>query len=359
MAHGRVGEPDPEDARGLEINPLLSGISDNLDDVPVYRLTHAIREDISNAVDTTLTWEQLKSPQLNSFLIRPLLNKCRDRSSRAIIFCLLTNCAQYLKEAEEDTARAGVNSTRAMACELLACKSLKEFSPRELIDVLTFDFWPLQGNPCLGGQIVSRSQRISALELAIKGVCKKFLASPLVVQVLENIWKGNIVFYGASDKDAQLLPHKMRKAATTYDAREASIFKLSRLRVPRYRHWMQTISFAILLGLVIAVLIERSKKIMPLEIIMIVYAIGFMLEEVVGLNDTGSSLFLSNLWNSFDMLTLLFFVAFFVLRIWGLLYWQGTDMEYFAYDLLAVNTVFLTPRLFSALGPSRLTMLSS
>ncbi|CCX35432.1 putative Cation channel family transporter [Taphrina deformans PYCC 5710] len=353
MLLGELHEADSDHARDLEINPLLDGKSGNMDDIAVYTVTHALRGSVSSAVDTSLTWEQLKSPQLNSFLVRPLLNKCREMGSRAIIFCLLTNCTQFLKEAEEDTARAGVNNTRAMTCELLACKFLKEFSPRELIDVLTFDFWPLKGHREHANDVIARSQRISALEVAIKGVCKKFLASPLVVQVLENIWKGNIVFYGASDKDAQLLPHKMRKAASTYDAREASIFKLSRLRVPRYRHWMQTISFAILLGLVIAVLIERSITIMPLEIIMIVYAIGFMLEEVVGLNDTGSSLFLSNLWNSFDMLTLLFFIAFFVLRIWGLLYWQGTDMQYFAYDLLAVNTVFLTPRLFSALDHTR------
>lgn len=343
--------PDDSDHfRENERDLLMAVTSDNLDEVPVYTLTHSIREDIRSAVDTSLTWEQLRSPQLNSFLVRPLLDKCLKRKSRAVIFCLLTNCAQYLKEASENTARAGVNNTRAMTCELLACKCLKEFTPRELIDVLTFDFWPLMGDPRLIDRVPTRSQRISALELAIKGMCKKFLASPLVVQILENIWKGNIVFYGASDKDAQLLPHRMRKAATTYDAREASIFKLSRLRVPRYRHWMQTISFAILLGLVIAVLLERNIMIKPLEIVMVVYAVGFMLDEIVGLNDTGSSLFLSNLWNSFDMLTLLFFIGFFVLRIWGLLFWQDTDMKYFAYDLLAVNTVFLTPRLFSALG---------
>ena len=184
-----LGDPelDASDARDMETSPLLRVSNDNLDDVPVYRLTHAIREDINAVVDTTLTWEQLKSPQLNSFLIRPLMQKCHSRNSRAIIFCLLTNCAQYLKEAEEDAARAGVSSTRALTCELLACKSLKEFSPRELIDVLTFDFWPLQGDPRLTDRVPTRSQRISALELAIKGMCKKFLASPLVVQVLENV----------------------------------------------------------------------------------------------------------------------------------------------------------------------------
>ena len=34
-----------------------------------------------------------------------------------------------------------------------------------------------------------------------------------------------------------------------YNVKEASVFKLSRLRVPRYRHFMQTVSFAIVLSI--------------------------------------------------------------------------------------------------------------
>ena len=39
--------------------------------------------------------------------------------------------------------------------------------------------------------------------------------------------------------------HHTRKTASLYNVREASVFKLSRLRVPRYKHFMQTMSFAI------------------------------------------------------------------------------------------------------------------
>jgi len=54
------------------------------------------------------------------------------------------------------------------------------------------------------------------------------------------------VFYSSTDKgyDAVSL-HHTRKTASLYNVKEASIFKLSRLRVPRYRHFMQTVSFAI------------------------------------------------------------------------------------------------------------------
>jgi hypothetical protein len=41
--------------------------------------------------------------------------------------------------------------------------------------------------------------------------------------------------------------HHTRKTASLYNVREASVFKLSRLRVPRYKHFMQTMSFAIVI----------------------------------------------------------------------------------------------------------------
>jgi hypothetical protein len=64
----------------------------------------------------------------------------------------------------------------------------------EQIDVLTFGFWPLRGDTsgCVNYS-AARAERMSAIELAIRAESKKFLSSPLVVQILENIWSGKIV----------------------------------------------------------------------------------------------------------------------------------------------------------------------
>jgi hypothetical protein len=57
------------------------------------------------------------------------------------------------------------------------------------------------------------------------------------------------VFHSAYDRmyksGDQALP--FRRRAVIYDASNASLFKLSRLRVPRYRHLFSTVSLAILL----------------------------------------------------------------------------------------------------------------
>ena len=204
---------------------------------------------------------------------------------------------------------------------------LKEFSTRELIDALSYDFDPLQGlTPPTTGTITpaasaprsgSRAARISTVEIAIRAQAKKFLAHPLVVQQLEAIWAGTIVFHSAADNfhrkpalkqftqtrgygtfSAEVSPgrgpsqrpqsgkiettqnyaeHIVRRSVTLYDPHDASLFKLSRLRVPRYRQLFSTCSFAVMLGLFLAVLLQKSLDITALEVVFWFWSAGFML----------------------------------------------------------------------------------
>lgn len=47
--------------------PLFS--ESHLDSLPVYSLTHAIRIIVQTRTETTLTWDQLRSPQVSQFLV--------------------------------------------------------------------------------------------------------------------------------------------------------------------------------------------------------------------------------------------------------------------------------------------------
>jgi hypothetical protein len=72
---GRLGEAsqymaalgllyDDEAFLGTEFDPLVTESTFNaLDQVPVYPLVLSVREDVVSCVDTTCTYEQLKSPQ--------------------------------------------------------------------------------------------------------------------------------------------------------------------------------------------------------------------------------------------------------------------------------------------------------
>ncbi|KAL9607743.1 MAG: hypothetical protein Q9167_007373 [Letrouitia subvulpina] len=301
---------------------------------------------------------------------------------------------------DEDEDEDGVEETSPL---------LPIFSAAHL-DALAYDFYPLQGLPTSSSgnatprpnwdrAPLSRPQtrvaRVSTLEIAIRAQSKRFLAHPLVVQQLEAIWAGTVVFHSAADNlhrppekvipnqnrgygaagarhptlqasPGRLQPAKqrdhcepvtvsVRRTVTLYDPKDASLFKLSRLRVPRYRQFLSTCSFAILLGLYLAVLIERSLTITPLEVIFWFWSAGFMLDEIVGFNEQGFSLYIMSFWNAFDLGILLLLICYYGMRLYGILMpavrkHQTADR---AYDLLAANAVLLFPRLFSVLDHSR------
>jgi len=148
----------------------------------------------------------------------------------------------------------------------------------------------------------------------------------------------------------------MRRTVTLYDPHEASLFKLSRLRVPRYRNLFSTISFGIMLGLFLAVLAEKSDDITGLEVLFWFWSAGYMLDELVGFSEQGFGLYIMSVWNAFDLGILLMFMVYYVLRLYGILMPDVSSrhsVAAMAYDVLGSTAVLLFPRLFSALDHYR------
>lgn len=362
----------------------------------MYSIVHSIRIIVQTRTETTLTWDQLRSPQVSQFLVKPMQQQIRTQHfSRATIYALMANCLQFEKEGQLYPGNSGVSSTRAKVCELLAIKLLKEYSTRELIDALSYDFYPLQGIPGhqtpLGprdgtGRPKLAAARTSTLEVAIRASCKHFLAHPLVVQQLEAIWNGAISFYSAADSLHRHKPPSSnnrsawsrrnsldprtpllgaqqgkeelsrydsippgRRTVTLYDPRNASLFKLSRLRVPRYRQFFSTCSLAVLIGLFLAVLIQRSESITSLELMFWFWSAGFMLDELVGFTEQGFSLYIMSFWNLFDLGILMMLIMYYCMRIYGVFLADAHRWNEMAYDILAANAILLLPRIFSVL----------
>ncbi|KAK3951287.1 hypothetical protein QBC32DRAFT_344425 [Pseudoneurospora amorphoporcata] len=311
--------------------------------------------------------------------------------SRGTLYALMANCLQFEKESQIYPANTGTSSTRAKVCELLAIKLLKEYSTRELIDALSYDFYPLQGVSGMHTPANSNNRekpaamRTSTLEVAIRASAKHFLAHPLVVQQLEAIWNGAISFYSAADQlhrrtsiATDLSSTQSRRQSTVrtpllgsqqgkeerlrgqsgplgrrtvalYDPRQASVFKLSRLRVPRYRRFLSTCSLGLLLCLFLLVLSERSSTITTVELIFWFWSAGFMLDEIVGFNEHGFSLYIMSFWNIFDLGILLLLIIYYCMRIYGVFLLDPHKLNDNAYDVLAAIAILLLPRIFSIL----------
>lgn len=364
------------------------------DSLPVYSITHAIRIIVSARTETSLTWEQLRSPQISQFLVKPMQQQIRTQHfSRATLYALMANCLQFTKEGQRYAANAGTSNTRAKVCELLALKLLKEYTTRELIDALAYDFYPLQGlpgaqppatptaRPSFTAKQALTASRTSTLEVAIRASAKHFLAHPVVVQQLEAIWNGAITFYSSADslhREAPATPPAVnghcskpsdrtpllgslppkqshphvppgRRTVTLYDPRQASVFKLSRLRVPRYRSFLSTVSLAVLIGLFLSVLSQRSVQITGLELVFWFWSAGFMLDELVGFNEQGFALYIMSFWNIFDLGILVLLIAYYCMRAYGVFLVDPHHWNDMAYDVLAANAILLLPRIFSIL----------
>ncbi|KIV99608.1 uncharacterized protein PV09_08783 [Verruconis gallopava] len=389
-ADGYDDDSEGEQNAAQPILPIFS--APVLDKIPIYHLQHSIRLLVMQKCETTLSWDQLRSPQVSQFLVKPIQQKIRDSHlNRGTLYALLANCLQFQKDGQMNPGSIGVFRTRAVLCELLAMRMLRDSNTRELIDALFYDFDPMQGVAPAPGTATPRSRqhaRISAVEIAIRAQAKRFLAHPLVVQQLEAIWAGAIVFHSAADTlhrrppqgapfatdygtlrspesartitpsqpqkwhVEQLGPPLVRRSVSLYDPSDASPFKLSRLRVPRYRQLFSTLSYAIMLGLFLAVLIEHSLYITPLEIVFWFWSAGYMLDELVGFTEQGFGLYILSVWNAFDIGILLMFLFYYGCRLYGLVSGKHHTAS-LAYDVLASTAVLLFPRLFSVLDHYR------
>ncbi|KAI0155003.1 hypothetical protein GGR57DRAFT_103059 [Xylariaceae sp. FL1272] len=387
----RFADQGPARRNSGSILPLFS--ASHLDSLPVYNVVHAIRIIVQTRTETSLSWEQLRSPQVSQFLVKPMQQQIRTQHfNRVTLYALMANCLQFSKEGQLNPGNIGVSSTRAKVCELLALKLLKEYNTRELIDALSYDFNPLQGAPGTPntptGSRTPDSRRVpppparsSTLEVAIRASAKHFIAHPLVVQQLEAIWNGAISFYSSHDnlhraaspkhnptggsddrtpllgsqvfkEQAEQLPlHAIpvRRTVALYDPRNASPLKLSRLRVPRYRQFLSTLSLLIMIGLFLAVLIQRSNRITSLELVFWFWSAGFMLDEVVGFNEQGFSLYIMSYWNIIDLGILMLLIVYYCMRLYGVFLVNSAHWNDMAYEVLAANAILLVPRIFSVL----------
>lgn len=80
-----------------------------------------------------------------------------------------------------------------------------------------------------------------------------------------------------------------------------------------------------------------------------------MLDEIVGFNEQGFSLYLMSFWNVFDLGILLLLFCYYCMRFYGALlpYTRNQIVADHAYDILAACAVLLFPRLFSVLDHYR------
>ncbi|KUI62748.1 Calcium channel YVC1, partial [Cytospora mali] len=350
--------PNPHE---LDPEPVFSCVPNPHSHLPVYTNIHRIRRDVISIVEDYMSLEQLRDVRINVSVIRPLVDKLYELNDISIVYCLLVNRAQFLREQSHLNNRQNVNHTRATLCELVATRILRRFNednggPENLLilaHILVAGFEPFQNAPKNIRPEASLSSgwnyhaTLPALEVAILSESKLFLGSTSCQKVVDAIYEGRVIYTPSSFMD--IIPDRYKqKPISLYDPRAAPLLNQYRLIVPRTRNILEIMQFVILLVLYVLFMAERDPTTFSVfEITFSVYAFGWVLDNFATILEHGWHVYTQNLWSFLDVTFGVIFWIYLVLRIHG---WRVDNVHAAGYsqqalDVLAMGAPVLIPRL--------------
>ncbi|GMK58888.1 hypothetical protein CspeluHIS016_0603300 [Cutaneotrichosporon spelunceum] len=380
-----------DDAAFPPLSPTIAASSPT----GVYELIHALHAEILEAIDTALDWDELKSPTVNYTVVRPIVARFAPtddgsgspRSSLgAVLYACMANRIEFSELADNDLSYQPLQQSRAEFCELLAIKLLRTFpNPNDeegLASQLVRQWCALDGAPedvwrRVDDREEAAESKSSALDVAIVASAKRFIAQPVLQHILQEIGNGNLTYTPQQSvaviRDTYVAPRQshIRLPTDSDDAPDSSMsiahaeaeahghdvevyrhnpyqtgwLDVGRLRVPRWRHAIEFVTFFVLLILFCITLTNRNLgHITGLEIFYIIFSFGFMLDEFAAMRESGMLVYFTNVWNAFDLSYVAIFLTYFFMRMDALYHHDKVQSDR-AFDILACGACFLFPRL--------------
>lgn len=338
---------------------------------PIYDNIHKIRHEIINSIDDPYSLDQLKAPRMNISVVRPLVDQFYQTQDLSIVYCLLVNRSQFVREQSVAAHHQTVNLTRALLCELVAEKILRRYNEHnpgpkgllKLANILVAAFEPFQKAPndvlknnyhimhyvrAKGGKL---EKGMTALEVAIISESKSLLASSACQKVIDAIYRGKIVYTPNSFID--ILPDYWKKRPISlYDPRRGPLLNQYRLAVPRTRNAIEIVQYVGLLVLYLLVMEGRETRqtveYKLVEMVFDFYTWGWILDQVASMLEHGWSVYTQNLWSFLDVIFCFLFVIYFWIRMYAI----GIDdideaqsKARLALDVLSCAAPILVPRI--------------
>ena len=192
--------------------------------LPIYATIHKIRRLVIASIDDPYSLDQLKSPRMNIAVVRPIVDHLYDPDDVSVVYCLLVNRVQFLREQSYQAHHQTVNITRANLCEMIASRVLRRYDEDHdgrqgllmVANVLVAGFEPFLNAP---KQIVREhrtephwtirynlarpeyERMLTALEVAIVSEAKSFLSTSACQKIVENVYRGRIIYTRSSFMD--------------------------------------------------------------------------------------------------------------------------------------------------------------
>ncbi len=283
------------------------------------------------------------------------------------------------EDADEERA---IYEARAYAAESISIKYLNALSEDQKIVSSTFDcqydkleFETLQ--KVIKGEVIEENElaqlsvlivldyqsqidifntlksldKLCTLEIAVLNKCTRFLCAPSVRRLIQDLWSGRIVMWDKIISDA------VREPKIVHDSTEIGWF--AKLRIPRYRTFLVTLNYFILLVLYYITLDSSKahlhKNIDIVEVFMHIWFFGIILEEISQLKEAANlNYYFDDFSNLMDLTVIVVYFGSLCSRIIGFLNFDDDDGKGLwwagiSFDLLAIEAVLLIPRMFAFL----------
>ncbi|KAK8074027.1 hypothetical protein PG994_004926 [Apiospora phragmitis] len=364
--------PDSQRNVGESGSTRNSSIADS---PSVYKTIHRVRRLMIATLDDPYTLDQLREPRMNVVVVRPLVNRLYDPDDPWMVYCLLANRIQFLRE-QSSTAHQTVSIARAALCELVATRVLRRFHEEHsgpiglllLSHILVSGFDPFQGAPSdvesehrhrqwpIQKRHGTPERRLTALELAIISESKVFVSSFACQKVIDAVYEGRVVYTPISFID--ILPdHYESCPISLYDPRQAPLLDQSRLTVPRVRKFIELSQFLVLVCLYIFTMMHRSSpRATVIEYLFCIYASGWCVDEFASMIDHGWTVYSQTLWSFLDIAFITIFGVYAACRLHdGAI---GSMADGYGMQALCVAAPILLTRLAFATIPDNIVFIS-
>lgn len=232
----------------------------------------------------------------------------------ALPYCLLRARRHFMVEANRDPADYGENRGRAIACEVLARRIVHD-SPSDRIPVIMSSRYRYRQHD---GDI----EFTSAIELAIDSHCTIFLSSSEAQDVIDALWRGDLVQTCSDGHNVDYVP--------AYDCGDLSFWSHwdpTRIGIPRYQNFIRIVIWLFFLLVYSQAVREPLNRLDPLlshldfwEIALYFMAVTFLFEDLHSI----SKILRFATWRAFGfwhvvaVVTDVLLLTAFILRVSGL-----------------------------------------
>lgn len=378
-----------------------------------------IQKLIHKRVVLSLKYEQLKSPGVHSTLMKPLASKIVEIASISnlskkinrvinslptvspyqtprfgpqtnanynhdvngdlklsinLVCILLLLRFEFTIQAENNLIKYDILNTKATICEILAIKMLREYKAYDRINLLFTN--PMRDDH-FQNKFPSRISSYNTLELAVLSKSKKFLSQPVIEQILDRFYDGELIVKRNNDlinesivqslldvnsmfknleEQTSLLNDKSENAVINYTFKKLSLHKITTRAniVPKYQSLVMNMKLIFFAALHFILILKQkhtkwytdpSNTFMKItELLYWLLAFNFNFELFIKLRNINFKFLRKIIWTYADLILILLIDSAFFLRIFSLLNKVGTEDYHDAFSLISI---VLLPRILS------------